>query len=601
MHKTFSEIKTQLNLGYKVLKLVFQSSPPWASFYFGTNIINSITPTLSFYIGKILVDAIVVAIRIPSQQNIVLIIQIVALGLGVNLLNSFFGSLASHGYNVMKDLLNKHAINKVLIKSAELDLSYFENPKFHDQLEKVQREIGYRPPQAMDIVVEGTSSFIGIISLSFLLFRLAFWAPIILVLLSVPRLLYRLKFTYYTYSITDNRSPLSRKVSQIIWLLTRKDNACEVKILNLKDYFVGIYNKLNDGFIAENRELSQKQGIYGFLLDLLGSISYSALYLFTAMQTIYSKITLGDLTMFTGTIRQYQSSLQGIFAYLARFYECNLFLQHYFAFVELKPNIINAGNPQKIDSTKPLHIEFKNVSFGYSPEKLILKKINLTISDAKNIALVGENGAGKTTLIKLLLRLYDVTSGEILINGIDIKQINLENLRQNLGVIFQDFMKYEMTVKENIAFGDIGRLADLKGIKAAAHLSGAHEFIEKFKGKYNTMLGKYFEKGEELSGGQWQKIALARAFFKEAPILILDEPTSALDPKSEYDVFRNLISHTSHKSLILISHRFSTVRIADKIIVMHKGEIEAQGSHEELMAQNGRYAKLYQMQAKWYK
>ncbi len=230
-----------------------------------------------------------------------------------------------------------------------------------------------------------------------------------------------------------------------------------------------------------------------------------------------------------------------------------------------------------------------------------LKNINLKISDAKNFALVGENGAGKTTLVKLILRLYDVTSGQILINGIDIREISLENLRSSVSTIFQDFMRYETTVKENIGFGKIDKINDEKGIIEAAKLARADEFIEKFKDKYDTMLGKYFEKGEELSGGQWQKIALARAFFSHAPVLILDEPTASLDPKSEYDVFRNLISHTTRKSLILISHRFSTVRLADEIIVLHKGEIVEQGSHEDLIKLDGRYAKLYNLQAKWYK
>lgn len=600
MRKT-AEIKNQLILGFKVLKMVFEASPLWASFYFGTSAINSVIPTLGFYIGKILIDAIVAASKNPSQENVILILEITTLGLVINLVNSVFGSLARHGYDVMKDLLNKHVINKVLAKSAELDLSYFENPKFHDQLEKVHREISYRPSQAMDIVVEGASSLIGIISLSFLLFRLAFWAPALLIVLSIPRFVYRMKFTYYTYSITDNRTPLSRRVNQIIWLLTGRDAAAEIKAMGLKNYFVSMFNKLNDAFIAENRDLSVKQNFYNFLLDLLGDLSYYALYLFTAVQTIYSKITLGDFTMFTATIRQYQNSLQGVFAYIARFYETTLFLQHYFDFVELKPNIVNSANAQRIDTSKPLRIEFKNVSFGYTPEKMILKKIDLTIADAKNFALVGENGAGKTTLIKLLLRLYDVSSGQILINGVDIREIDLENLHQNIGVIFQDYQHYEMTVRENIGFGDVEKINNIGRIRQAARLSGASEFVEKFDNKYRTMLGKYFEKGEELSGGQWQKIALARAFFKDSKILIMDEPTSALDPKSEYEVFKNLIAHTKNKSLVLISHRFSTVRIADQIVVMHKGEIVEQGSHEELMANNGHYAKLYNLQAKWYK
>ena len=594
MHKTFSEIKTQAVLGLKVLKLVFESSPKWASFYFGTTLISSVVPTFGFYLGKLTIDAI-----LARDINLVLLLALA--GLGINTLSSAFNNLASYGYNIMKDLLNRYSTEKILVKSAELDLSYFENPKFHDQLEKVQREISYRPQQAMDLVVEGISSVAGAISLSFLLFNLSVWAPFILVALSVPRFVFRLKYAYWTFSITDNRSPFNRKIGQIIYLLTHKDSAAEVKIFNIKKFALGIFNKLNDRFIFENKTLAKKLTIYSSFLDLLGNLSYYGLSLFAAFQTIAGRLTLGDLTMTTGAIRQYQSVLQGIFTYMARFYENNLFLQHYFSFMELKPTIESPASPIKINSEEPLTIEFKNVSFGYEPGKLVLKGINLKISDAKNFALVGENGAGKTTLVKLMLRLYDVTAGEILINDINIRNLDLVALRRLVSGIAQNYMRYEMTVRENIGFGDIDNMSDTKGIKDAAKLAGADEFIEGFKDKYDTMLGKYFEKGEELSGGQWQKIALARAFFSNAPVLIMDEPTASLDPKSEFEVFKNLVTHTKNKSLILISHRFSTVRLADEIIVLHKGEIVEQGTHESLIKQNGRYANLYNLQAKWYK
>lgn len=594
MKKTFSQIKTQLVLGYKVLALAFESSPKWASFYFTTSLLNSVVPTIGFYFGKLAIDAVI-------AKDVFLVVVYALAGLGINTLSSFFSNLASHGYNVLKDILTQHAIAKVLTKAAELDLAYFENAKFHDQLEKVQREIYFRPYQALDVVVEGSSAFFGAISLSLLLFKLAWWAPFILIILSIPRLIYRLKFSYYTYSIIDNRSPENRKVSQIVWLLTHKDAAAEIKIFQVKNYFLKIFKDINNKFIAENKNLSAKQNVYSFLLDLLGNISYVFLSIITAFQTIAGKLTLGDLTMLMGAIRQYQSVLQGIIANFARFYETNLFLQHYFAFIANKSTITVPTNPVSLPDPKNVTVEFKNVSFGYSPEKIILKNISFTIPAGKNLALVGENGAGKTTLVKLLLRLYDPLSGEILLNGVNIKNLDPKDLRHCVSGIAQDFMRYEMTVKENIAMGDIEKIHAFGAIKKAAKLAGAAEFVEKFPDKYNQMLGKYFEKGEELSGGQWQKIALARAFFSNAPILILDEPTASLDPKSEYEVFKNLIAHTTHKSLILISHRFSTVRIADEIIVLHHGEIVEQGSHETLMKQNGRYAKLYNLQAKWYK
>ena len=601
MRKTFSEIKTQFVLGFKVLKLVFEASPKWASFYFGTSFLNSVTPAATFYLGKISVDAVITAINSPTQTNINTVVFLAIANLVLQTINSLFSNLAQHGYDIVKDLLTARTFTKVYNHAAELDLAYFESPRFHDELEKVRTGLGYRPEQAMNLVVEFLSSIAGLFSLSFLLVKVGWWAPLALIILSLPRLIYRMKFAYHTYSITDERTPQSRKIWQVNWLLTYKDAAAEIKTFGLKDYLVGIFTKINNEFITQNRALSKKQTIYSSFLDLFGNGSYYFLALVIIMQTIQGKLTIGDFTMLTGIIRQYQGVLQGIFAYLSRFYQNNLFLQHYFSFLEMKPKILSPKNPRKINLDKPVTIEFKDVFFGYDPAKPVLKNVNLKITNAKNFALVGENGAGKTTLIKLLLRLYDPTEGQILINNVDIREIDVLQLRQILGVIFQDFQRYEMTVRENIGFGDVSRISQTEKIIAAAKLAGADEFVEKMPNKYDSILGKWFENGVDLSGGEWQKIALARAFFSDAPVLIMDEPTSSLDPKSEYDVFRNLIAHTTHKSLILISHRFSTVRLADEIIVLDKCQIAEQGSHEELMKHPGKYAKLYNLQAKWYK
>ncbi len=601
MKKTLSEASHQITLGIKVLRMVFIASPKWASFYFISNALNSAIPTLSFYIYKLIIDATVAAIKTPSPENIRLVLAFVILNFLIDSVGAIFGNFSTYGYDTCKDIFNKFAIGKVLDKAASLDLSFFEDHKFYDQLEKVQRDIYYRPVQVMNTVVNGFSAILGLFSLLFLLTRLAYWAPIAIVTLSLPRLFFRLKYSYWTFSITNSRSPQHRKVNQIIWLLTQTNPAKEIKIFSLKDHFLNFFNKINDQFIAENRSLAKKQNIYSFFLDVAGIMGYFAIGFFTIIQTIFQKISIGDLTMYLGTITQFQRVVHGIIIDIAEFYENNLFLQNFFDFLAYEPKIANVPKPKLINSSSPLEVEFRNVSFGYEPKKMIIKNISFILKDAKNLALVGENGAGKTTLIKLLLRLYDVSSGQILVNGVDIREIEIENLRENVGVIFQDYMRYEVTVRENIGFGDIKKINNIGAIRQAARLSGAAEFIEKFPEKYKTMLGKFFEKGEELSGGQWQKIALARAFFKDAKVLIMDEPTSALDPKSEYEVFKNLIAHTKNKSLILISHRFSTVRLADEIIVLHKGEIIESGSHESLIKQNGHYAKLYNLQAKWYK
>ena len=601
MDKTFSEITAQIILGWKVIKLGFEASRRWAFGFLFFELLSSLTPTASLYISKLSIDAIIAAIKNPVTPNIHQVLIFAALALTLRIIATTMGSLSNHCLSVLRDIFVKFIEFQIINKAASLDLDKFYDPIFYDKLENINRHASPRAKDSLQLAVEIGTSIIGSVSLFVLLWRLSFWVPIILIIFYIPRLVYRLHYSYMTHDIFHHRSPYSRKVGQIGYLMTHKDAAAEIRIFNLKDYFLKLFSDLHDKFIAENQTLSAKQTIFTFFLDLLSGFVYYGLALFAAFQAIYSKITIGDLTMFTGTIDRFQSNLMGLFAQMARFYEHNLFLADYFDLMSQKSHIESSPGLKSLPNKNFVTVEFKNVSFGYEQDKLILKDINFKISDARNFALVGENGAGKTTLVKLMLHLYEPTSGKILINGVDIRDIPIKELRQNLGVIFQDYMHYEMTAQENIAFGDLRHFNNLTRIRRAAQLSGAAEFIEKWPEKYKTMLGKYFEKGEELSGGQWQKIALARAFFSDAKVLIMDEPTASLDPKSEYEVFKNLVSATKEKSLVLISHRFSTVRLADEILVLRDGEIAEQGSHDQLMKKNGRYAKLYNLQAKWYK
>lgn len=599
--KKFTDISQQFVLGWKVLKLVFECSPKWAGLYLGTSILSGFIPTLTFYIGKLNIDAVINAISQPTQENIVWVLTLICILLAMDSVNSIIGSFVGFSFDYLKDLFNFKFITKTVNHATEIDLSQFESPGFQDKFEKVRQGLSWKPVNALADAVEIISTSTSLISLAILLIKLSPFAPLVIIIFSIPRLIFRFKFAGWTYSITDNRTPESRKAQQVYWVLTSKSNAQEIRALDISDYLVNIFKKINLQFIKDNKKLALKGHFYSFFFELLGTAIYYCLYVYAIFQTIIQKATVGDLTMFIGAIRQFQNVLFGLVRNISRFYEANLFLTNFFEFMELEPKLTKNAHGIELDQNKPLSIEFKNVSFGYEPGRPILKNVSFKLDKTKNLALVGENGAGKTTLVKLLLRLYEADSGEILINGVNVKDITNNSLRQTLSVIFQDFMRYDMTVKENIAFGEIKNFDNLERIKESAKLSGANEFIEQFPLQYDTILGKHWEKGEELSGGQWQKIALARAFFKDSPVLIMDEPTSALDPKSEYEVFKNLVSHTKNKSLILISHRFSTVRLADEIIVLDKGEIIEQGSHEQLMKKNGHYAKLYNLQAKWYK
>lgn len=602
MHKFTSEISAQFSLGSKVLKLIFSASPKWASLSIALSLITSVIPALNVYISKIIIDNVVISVQFHNTQSFLpTILTYFGFSLFLSLINSFANNTLRHSNNILRDRFGKYALEVVASKAADLDYSYFENPAFFDQLEKVQREIYGRPFQVLAESLGMISATFSIVSFVIVLSQLGWWAPTIILIGSLPRLVLRLSFSVKTFAITDRRSPDSRKISYLIDLLIKKSTAAEARIFQTKKYILDLFSKIYDRFLVENIKHSESNLGKTSIVDIFATLTSYGVRIYAIFLTILAQKTIGDLNMFLNATGNLNGYFNDLFAAMANYYECNLFLQSYFDFIDLQPTIIDSQTTKTLSTDTALSIEFKNVSFGYSPERLILKNISLVIPPTKNLALVGENGAGKTTLIKLLLRFYEPTSGEISINGQNIKGYTLNSLRNSMSVIFQNFINYDLSVKENIGFGDIKNINNNQKIKEAAKLSGADAFIETFPNKYDTMLGKYFERGEELSGGQWQKIALARAFFKDARILIMDEPTSALDPKAEYEVFKNLINHTTHKSLILISHRFSTVRLADEIVVLHKGEIIEQGAHEDLIRKNGHYAKLYNLQAKWYR
>ncbi len=602
MKSLISELRHHSSLGLKVIALVFQSSPSQATIFFASNIAKSLYPAASFYLTKLGIDAIVLAAATPSPANIRSVVIVAAAAFLLANARNIIDAITRHSYNVLKDEFGKYAIFRVADQTSNLDLAHFENPKFHDQLEKVNREIYGRPFNTLDSVVEIVANLTQIISLLALLWRFSWFVPLTLLAISIPRLIFRLKYSYYTYAITDRRSPQNRTVNILINYLTSRQYVAEIKIFELKNYLLGRFTKIYDEFLSENRHLSHKTTLRSTLLDFLDALASFALFLYVVFQAIASRVTIGDVSLFLNSSGRFQQSLGNLFHHIAKFYEGTLFLHHYFDFISLKPTIVDPSSPSHLDLTQPIKVEFRHVWFAYEPGKPVLKDISFTLADAKNLALVGENGAGKTTLIKLLLRLYDATQGEILINGKDIKSFPLATIHEAMGVIFQDFKAYELSVRENIAFGDIKKINNIGALKKAARLSGANEFVDRFPEKYKALLGRAFENSHELSGGQWQKIALARAFLRDsAKLLIMDEPTASLDPKSEFEVFKNLLSQTKDKSVILISHRFSTVRLADQIIVINKGEIIEKGTHEDLIAKSGHYAKLYNLQAKWYK
>ena len=379
----------------------------------------------------------------------------------------------------------------------------------------------------------------------------------------------------------------------------------EIKLFNVGDFFLNLFHHIAEKLYEENKHILLPRAFIGLLWSLLTVIANSSIYLYIALQAVMRHITLGQLTKYVTASNQAGQSFQSLLDGVSDIYESNLFVNTLFEFLEYEPHILSPDKPVPVavpSDAQGLAIEFRNVSFTYpGKEEPALKQISFTIHPGEAIALVGLNGAGKTTLVKLLTRLYDPDEGEIFINGCNIKEYALKDLREQIGVIFQDFVRYQMTVQENIGVGRIGNLENQEMIKDAAQKSGADKAISKLELGYESMLGRWFEKGVELSGGEWQKIALSRAFMRNAPILILDEPTSALDAQAEYDIFIRFRALTRNKTTLFISHRFSTVRLADRIFVIEQGHVLESGSHDELMVLNGRYAELFQLQAAAYR
>jgi ATP-binding cassette subfamily B protein len=401
------------------------------------------------------------------------------------------------------------------------------------------------------------------------------------------------------------QSPERRQMYYFNRVMSVDDFNKEVKLFNLGDFFIRRYHFLAEKFYEENKSVLTRRYLAGFFWTALTVAANSGIYLYVALQAVTRRITLGGLTLYTQSAIQTGQSFQGVLDGISNMYENNLFVNTLFEFLEYQPKIVSPENPYPVEpapGTKGLDIEFRNVSFTYpDKEEPALKNVNFTIRAGEAIALVGRNGAGKTTLVKLLTRLYDPDEGEILIGGRNIKDYDLQELREQVGVIFQDYVNYYMSARENIGVGRIAEVENSELIKSAARKSGANAVIERLDDGYETMLGRWFNEGVQLSGGEWQKVALARAFMRDARILILDEPTSSLDAQAEYEVFSHFRALTEGKTAIFISHRFSTVRLADRIFVIENGTIIENGSHKQLMELDGRYAELFNLQAEAYR
>jgi ATP-binding cassette subfamily B protein len=587
----------------EAVKLVWQTDR-WATIGLGfLTLGGALLPASQAWVGKLIVDGVVAAVQgggDPEQIKTVFFYLILELGL------FSLSTVFNHARRLIQQLIQLQLANRIrgeiIRKALTLDLAFFEHPEFYDRLQNARRESGYKPVDLITDTFQIVQNTITLISFAVLLLRFSPWLVVILLATSIPAFIAETRYSEEGFRLLTRRAPETRRINYLARLLTEDSAAKEIKLFSLGETLLARYLTLFEKFFQEDRSLALRRATAGFSLGLVATLGFYGSYAWIVWHTVQGKISLGDMTLYLSIFRQGQSTFQAILAAVGTIYENNLFMANFFDFLGLKPQMELATRHHALPVLLRRGIEFRGIGFRYpESEDWALRDIHLSISPGEKIALVGPNGAGKTTLIKLLSRLYDPTEGAILIDGIDIRELDPRELRQRIGVIFQDFVRYHLPASENIGFGQIEALHRMDRIMESARKSGAHPIIENLPDGYATMLGRWFHGGHELSVGQWQKIALARAFMRDAEILVLDEPTASLDAETEYEIFRHFQELTNGKMAILISHRFSTVRMADRIVVIQEGRIAEVGSHQELLRCEGIYAHLFSLQAEGYR
>jgi ATP-binding cassette subfamily B protein len=566
-------------------------------------VVTGVMPAAIAYVGQFIVDAVVTAIQQPGaglEQARDEVLFYVLLEAGLVILMTGAQRLNSVCQSILRVLLGNRINVMILEKALTLELAHFEDSEYYDKLVRARREASSRPLSLVIKTFDVTKDFISLIAVGALLFQFSPYAVMLLGLAGVPAFVAEAKFSGEAFRIYRRRSAERRVQIYLEMVLTREDGVKEVKLLHLGKLFLKRYVDIFKKIYKEDKSLVVRRGIWGYVLGLFASVAFYLAYGWVAFAAIAATISIGQMTMYIALFRQGQSSVTASLTSINGMYEDNLYLSNLTEYLSHKVSEQTGNKVAGPDLTDG--IRFEHVSFYYpGSDKPALDDVNLQIKPGESMAIVGENGSGKTTLIKLLTRLYSPTEGRITFEGLDLKEWDLDTLREKIGVIFQDFARYQLLVSENIGVGDVNNIEDQSRISEAAGKGMATDFIEDLPEGFDTQLGTWFKGGNELSGGQWQKIALSRAFMRsEADVLILDEPTAAIDAKAEAEIFSHFRELTENRISIIISHRFSTVRIADHIIVLDKGKIVEEGSHQSLLDSGGQYATLFNLQAAGY-
>ena len=587
------------------LQLIWETSPALTLGNIALRLLRAAVPLALLYVGRLIIDDIVALSKLPAASRVLgPVVGLVALEFGLVLLTDALGRAVALLDSLLGDLFANVSSVRLMRHAAELDLDQFEDSNFYDKLERARRQTLSRSVLMSQVLAQG-QDVVTLVLLAGGLVAFQPWLLGLLLLAVVPAFLGESHFNERSYSLSHSWTPERRELDYLRQTGASDDTAKEVKIFGLSDFLIARFETLSDQFYRQNKALALRRAGWGTVFAAVGAAGYYGAYLYIIQQAVAGVISIGQLTFLAGSFARLRGLLEGILSRFSQVADGALYLQDFFDFFQIQPLIVRPTTGQAVRPfPRPIRqgFTFEDVGFKYkSADKWALRHLSFELQAGEKLALVGENGAGKTTLVKLLARLYDPTEGRILLDGHDLREYDPAELRQEIGVIFQDFVRFQLPAGQNLAVGRISERENQPRIEQAAHQSLADTVIAKLPQGYDQMIGRRFNGGVDLSGGEWQKIALGRAYMREAQLLILDEPTAALDARAEYEVFERFKELTQGKTAVLISHRFSTVRMADRILVVENGRVQEIGSHEELLARDGRYAELFALQAAGYR
>jgi ATP-binding cassette subfamily B protein len=594
----------------KLLRMVWDTNPGYVVGILLLRVARSIVPLAVLWVGKLIVDEVVHSINLAQAGGPVpwsRLAVLLAIELGIALVGEGLSRVSALLESLLGDLFANRTSVQLMKHAAQLDLEQFEDAEIYDKLERARRQTVGRIG-LFTMLLATLQDLITLITLAAALTVYVPWLLLLLVVAVLPSLLGETHFASLGYSLLYSWTPERRQLDYLRYIGASDISAKELKLFGLSDFLVGRYDRLSDQFYQANRNLAVRRSVVSTLLSFVGTLGYYGAYAVIIYLTVIGHqspagvFTIGVLTFLAGSFRQSRDLIQRVLLSLSQVFEQSLYLEDLFSFLDIQPSIRRNPGAKQVPVPIRQGFVFEGVGFRYPrAESWAVRNLNFALAPGERLALVGENGAGKTTLVKLLARLYDPDEGRILLDGVDLREHDVDSLRRNVGVIFQDFVRYDFALKENIAVGNIARIEDDPAIRAAAERSLADSVAQRLAGQYDQMLGKRFEGGVDLSGGEWQKVALARAYMRDAQLLILDEPTAALDARAEYEVFLRFSELTKGRMAVLISHRFSTVRMADRILVLKGGELVEQGTHEALVELGGLYSELFHLQAAGYR